>query len=119
MAYYELRNKYVNIITSAAIPNNTGLIITLYKAYSRYGYNNGTINIAGPGRKNVKIVIWSTYEDQLYFSSDLVHKRISYAGYDRGAVNKVAKKEFCKEADVIYSSYSAPVDISVFYSGKY
>ena len=118
MAYFQLGDKHVNVIMSATIPNNTALIITLYDAYNRHGYDNGTINIVGPGRKNIKIVIWATYEDQLYFSSDLVHKRISYAGFTKSAVNKVAKSEFGKEANVIYSSYSAPVDISVFYYGK-
>ena len=118
LAYFQLGDKHVNVIMSATIPNNTALIITLYDAYNRHGYDNGTINIVGPGRKNIKIVIWATYEDQLYFSSDLVHKRISYAGFTKSAVNKVAKSEFGKEANVIYSSYSAPVDISVFYYGK-
>ena len=36
-----------------------------------------------------------------------------------GGVNKVAKKEFDEEAKVIYSSYSASLDISVFYYGTY
>ena len=99
---------------SSTIPNNTALIITLYEAY----HPNATINIAGPGRENIKIVIWATYKYPLYFSSTLMEKRISYAGYDKGAVNKVAKNEFGKEANVIYSSYISPVDISVFYYGK-
>ena len=118
LAYYQLGDKYVNVIMSTTIPTNTALIITLYDAYRRHGYNNATINIGGPGRKNIKIVIWATYEDQLYFSSDLVHKRISYAGYSKSDVNEVSKNEFCKEADFIYSSYTSPVNINVFYSGK-
>ena len=44
---------------------------------------------------------------------------MSYAGYDRNAVNKVAQKEFGKDADVVYSSYRSPVNITVFYGGKY
>ena len=107
----------MNVIMSSTIPNNTALIITLFDAYPRY--NNATINIAGPGRKNIKIIIWATFEDPLYFSSNLIHKRISYAGYNKGAVNKVSKNEFGKEADVIYSSFKSPADISVFYYGKY
>ena len=117
LAYYQLGDKNVNVIMPATIPNNTALIITLFEAYWRH--NNATVNIAGPGRKNIKIIIWATYEDPLYFSPNLVHKRISYVGYHRDAVNKVAKEEFCKEANVIYSSYTSPADISVLYSGKY
>ena len=119
MAYYELRDKYVNVIMSATVPNNTALIITLYRAYPQSGYKNSAINIVGPGRKNVKIVIWATKYQQLYFSSYLFHKQVFYAGFDKAAVNKVAKDEFGKEANVIYSSKSAPADISVFYYGKY
>ena len=118
MAYYELRDKYVNVIMSATIPNNTALIITLYRAYPQNGYNNSIINIVGPGRKNIKIVIWATKYQQLYFSSYLFHKQVFYAGFDKTAVNKVAKDEFGKEANVIYSSKSAPADISVFDHGK-
>ena len=105
----------------ATIPRNTALIIALYEAYhsSVWPHNNATISIAGPGRKNIKIIIWSTYRDPLYFSSNLGLKRISYAGYDRDAVNKVAKHEFSKEANVIYSSYRSPVNISVSFSGEY
>ena len=107
----------MNVIMSSTIPNNTALIITLFDAY--WPHKNTTINIAGPGQKNIKIIIWATYEDPLYFSSNLIHKRISYAGYNKGAVNKVSKNEFGKEADVIYSSFKSPADISVFYYGKY
>ena len=117
LAYFELGDKCMNVIMSSTIPNNTALIITLFDAY--WPHKNATINIAGPGRKNIKIIIWATYEDPLYFSPNLVHKRISYVGYNRDAVNKVAKEEFCKEANVIYSSYTSPADISVLYSGKY
>ena len=121
LAYYQLGDKYVNVIMPATIPSNTALIITLHQAYHTrsWRHNNAAINIAGPGRKNIKIIIWATYRGQLFFPSNLVHKRISYAGYNRAAVNKVAKNEFCKEANVIYSSYRSPVNISVFYSGKY
>ena len=115
MAYYKLGAKYVNVTLPATIPSNTALIITLYKA----AYPNATINISGPGQKNIKIIIWATYYDPLFFSSDLVHKQISYAGYDKSAVNKVAKNEFGKEANVIYSSYRSPGNINVFFSGKY
>ena len=107
----------MNVIMSSTIPNNTALIITLFDAY--WPHKNATINIAGPGQKNIKIIIWATYEDPLYFSSNLIHKRISYAGYNKGAINKVSKNEFGKEADVIYSSFKSPADISVFYYGKY
>ena len=116
LAYYELGDKDIDVIMSATIPNNTVLIITLYDAY--WPHKNATINIAGPGRKNIKIIIWATYGDPLYFSSNLTHKRISYAGYNKGAINKVSKNEFGKEADVIYSSFKSPADISVFYYGK-
>ena len=102
---------------AATIPSNTALIITLYNAY--WLHRNATINIAGPGRENIKIIIWATYRDQLYFSSDLVHKQISYEGCKGDAVNKVAKNEFGKEANIIYSSYKSPVNINVFVSGKY
>ena len=117
LAYSELADKCINVIMSATIPNNTALIITLFDAYRRH--NNATINIAGPGRKNIKIIIWATFEDPLYFSSNLIHKRISYVGYNKSAVNKVSKNEFGKEADVIYSSLKSPADISVFYCGMY
>ena len=115
LAYYQLGDNHINVDMSATIPNNTALIITLYKAY----YPNATINIAGPGRENVKIIIWATYEYPLYFSSNIVHKHITYEGHTKYAVNKVALEEFGKKANVIYSSYTSPVDISVFYYGKY
>ena len=115
LAYYQLGDNHINVDMSATIPNNTALIITLYKAY----YPNATINIAGPGRENVKIIIWATYKYPLYFSSNIVHKHIPYEGATKFAVNKVALEEFGKKANVIYSSYTSPVDISVFYYGKY
>ena len=102
---------------SATILNNTALIITLFDSYRRH--NNVTINIAGPGRKNIKIIIWATYEDPPYSSSNLMHKRILYVRYDRGAVNKAVRNQFAKEVDVIYFSLKPPVDISGFYYGKY
>ena len=49
----------------------------------------------------------------------MVNKQISYLGCNKGAVNKVAQNEFGKDADVIYSSYISPVNINVFYGGKY
>ena len=109
LAYYQLGDKYFNVIMSETIPSNTALIITLYNAY--WLHRNATINIAGPGREYIKIIIWATYRDELYFSWDLVHKRVSYAGNRCSAVNKLAKSEFGKEANVIYSSYTSPVDI--------
>ena len=115
LAYYQLGNKHINVDISATIPNNTALVITVYSPYRP----NATINITGPGRENVKIIIWATYEYPLYFSSNIVHKHIFYEGYTKYAVNKVALEEFGKKANVIYSSYTSPVDISVFYYGKY
>ena len=115
LAYYQLGGKHVNVIVSATIPNNTALIITTYKAFDP----NATINIVGPGRENVKIVIWATYQYQLYFSSNFVHKHVPYSGYNKDAVNKVSQNEFDKNADVIYSLNTSPEDISDFYYGKY
>ena len=115
LAYNKLGDKYINVIMSATIPNNTALIITLYEAY----HPSAAINITGAGQKNIKIIIWATYQDTLQFSSNLVHKQISYAGKDSSAVNKVAQNEFGKEADVIYTSDTSPTDINVFYYGKY
>ena len=115
LAYYELGGNHINVIVSATIPNNTALIITLYKAY----HPNATVNLAGPGRENIKIIIWAINQYPLYFSSNFVHKQVPYAGYDKDAVNKVAHNEFEKKANVIYSSYTSSVDIRVFYYGKY
>ena len=55
LAYYQLGDKYVNVIMSETIPSNTALIITLYNAY--WLHRNATINIAGPGREYIKIII--------------------------------------------------------------
>ena len=115
LAYYQLGDQHINVNMSATIPNNTALIITLYKAYQP----NATINIAGPGRENIKKIIWATNQYPLYFSSDFVHKHVHYAGFTKFAVNRVAQKEFGKTANVIYSLYTSPVDISAFYYGKY
>ena len=115
LAYNKLGGKHVNIIMPGTIPNNTALIIMLYEAY----HPSATINIAGPGQKNIKIIIWATYKNTLYFSPNLVHKRISYAGKDSSAVNKVAQNEFGKEANDIYTSDTSPVNVSVSYFGKY
>lgn len=115
LAYYQLGDKTVNVDISATIPNNTALIITLYKSY----HPNANITVTGPGRENIKIIIWTTYQYRLYFSSNFVDKKVSYAGYNKEAVNKVAQNEFGKKANVIYSSYKSPIDISVFYYGKF
>ena len=115
LVYYQLGDKYINIDMSATIPNNTTLIITLYKAYQP----NATINIAGQGQENIKTIIWATYQYPLYFSSNFVHKHIPYAGYTKYAVNKVVRNEFGKTANVTYSLYTSSVNISVFYYGEY
>ena len=115
LAYYRLGGKHINVIASGTIPNNTVLIITLYKAY----HPNATLNISGPGGENIKMIIWAIYKYPLYFPSNFVHKEASYSGYNKDAVNKVALEEFGRKANVIYSSYTSPVDISVFYYGKY
>ena len=121
LAYYELGGKTVNVVMPATIPRNTALVITLYEAYnpSFSQQYNATVNIVGSGRQNIKTIIWATYKNTLHFSSDLVNKQISYSGYSKSAVDKVAQNEFGKDADVIYSSYRSPVNISVFYGGKY
>ena len=97
------------------------LIIALYEAYNPNfsQQHNATINIVGFGCKNIKTAICSTYTSTLHFSSDLVNKQISYSGYNKNAVEKVSQNEFGKDADVIYSSYRSPENISVLYGGKY
>ena len=121
LAYYELGGKTVNVVIPAAIPRNTALVMTLHKAYnpSFSGQDNAAVNIVGSGRKNIKTIIWATYKNVLHFSSDFLNKKVSYSGYNKRAVNKKAQNEFSKDADVIYSSYRSPVNINVFYSGKY
>ena len=116
MAYYELGGKTVYVLIPSTIPSNTALVITLYKAYQQY---NATVNIVGSGRKKIKRIIWATYRNTLRFSSNLVNKQVSYSGYNKDAVNKVAQNEFGKDADVIYSSHRSPILINVLYSGKY
>ena len=121
LAYYELGGQTVNVVMPATIPNNTALVITLYEAYHpgfRQQYD-ANVNIIGSGRNHVKTIIWATYKSALHFFSNSVNKRVSYAGYKRDAVNKVAQNEFGKDADVVYSSYASPVNINVFYSSKY
>ena len=121
LAYYELGGKTVNVVMPATIPRNTALVITLYEAYNpgfRQGYD-ANVNIIGSGRNHVKTIIWATYRSTLHFSSISVNKQVSYAGYKKDAVNKVAQNEFGKDADVVYSSYRSPVNINVFYRGKY
>ena len=115
LTYYQLGDQHINVGMLAAIPNNTALIITTYKAF----HPNATINIVGPGRENVKIVIWAADQYQLYFSSNFVHKHVPYSGYNKDAVNKISQNEFDKNANVIYSLNTSPEDISVFYYGKY
>ena len=48
-----------------------------------------------------------------------MHKQNPYEGYNKDAVNKIAQNEFDKKPNVIYSSSTSPVDISIFYQGKY
>ena len=121
LAYYELGGKAVNVVMPATIPSNTALVITLYEVYNTSFSQqfDATINIVGSGRKNIKRIIWATYKSRVHFSSDLVNKQVSYSGYKKSAVDKVAQTEFGKNADLIYSSYRSPVNISVFYGGKY
>ena len=114
LAYYQLAGRNINVIVAATIPNNTALIITLYRAY----YPNATINIAGPGREKIKLIIWAIQSYQIYFSSNIVHKHVSYAGYTKEAVNKVAQNEFGKNANTTYAKYTSPAKISIFYYGK-
>ena len=105
----------------AAIPRNTALVITLYETYHPgFGQQyDANVNIIGSGRNHVKIIIWTTYNNTLHFSTNSVNRRVSYAGYNRDAVNEVAQNEFGKDADVFYSSYTSPVNIDVFYVSKY
>ena len=114
LAYYQLAGRNINVIVAATIPNNTALIITLYRAY----YPNATINISGPGREKIKLIIWALRYYEIYFSSNVVHKHVSYAGYTKDAVNKVAQNEFGKNANTTYAKYTSPADISIFYYGK-
>ena len=121
LAYYELGGKTVNVDMPATMPSNTALIITLYKTYdpSYSQQDNATINIVGSGRRNIKTIIWATYRNALRYSSNFANKQVSYSGYNKVAVNKVAQSEFGKDADVIYSSYRSPINISVLSSSKY
>ena len=115
LAYHKLGVKHIDVTVSATIPNNTALIITLYRSC----YPNATINFVGPGRENIEIVIWAIDGYVLYFSSNVVHNHVPYAGDRKDAVNTMAVNEFSKEANVICSSQASPIDISVFYTGKY
>ena len=121
LAYYELGSTTINVVMPATIPNNAALVITLYTVYnpSFSQQYDATINIVGSGRKNIKTIIWATSKKTLHFSSDLVNKQVSYSRYNKNAVDKVAQNEFGKDADIIYSSYRSPVNIGVFYGGKY
>ena len=114
-------DKTVNVVMPATIPSNTALVITLYEAYHpgfRQQYD-ANVNIIGSGRNHVKAIIWATYKSTLHFFSNSVNKRVSYAGYKRDAVNRVAQNKFGKEVDVVYSSYASPVNINIIYGGKY
>ena len=115
LAYHKLGGRHIHVTASARIPNNTALIITLYRSY----YPNATINIVGSGRENIKTVITAIDGYALYFSSNVVHNHVPYAGDRKDAVNTMAVNEFSKEANVICSSQASPIDISVFYTGKY
>ena len=115
LAYHKLGSRHIDVTLSATMPNNTALIITLYRSY----YPNATINIVGHGRENIKIVIWAIDGYALYFSSNVVHNHVPYAGDRKDAVNTMAVNEFSKEANVICSSQASPIDISVFYTCKY
>ena len=109
-----------NVVIRSTIPNNTALAITLYDAYNpNFRQYHANVSIIGSALNHVKTIIWAIYQSTLHFSSNSVNKRVSYAGYDRNAVNKVAQKEFGKDADVVYSLYRSPVNITVFYGGKY
>ena len=56
---------------------------------------------------------------KIHFSSDFENKRLYYSGYNKSHLNELAQNEFSKDTDVIYSSYRSPVNINVFYVGKY
>ena len=116
MAYYKLGGKTINVDIPATIPSNTALVITLYKAYQQY---NATVNIVGSGRKKIKRIIGATYRNTLHFSSNLVNKQVSYSGYNKSAANKIVQNEFGKDADVICSLIISPINIIIFYGGKY
>ena len=119
-AYFELSGKTINVVIRSTIPNNTALAITLYDAYNpNFRQYDANVSIIGSALNHVKTIIWATYQSTLHFSSNSVNKRVSYAGYDRNAVNKVAQKEFGKDADIVYSSYTSPGNITIFYGGKY
>ena len=115
IAYHKLGGRHIHVTASARIPNKTALIITLYRSY----YPNATINIVGSGREKIKTVITAIDGYALYFSSNVVHNHVPYAGDRKDAVNTMAINEFGKEANVIYSSQASPIDMSVFYSRKY
>lgn len=67
----------------------------------------------------MKTIIWATYKSALHFLANLVNTQVSYGIFNRQAVNEVAQNEFGKDADFIYSSHVSPVNINVFYGGKY
>ena len=119
-ANFELGGKAINVVIRSTIPNNTALVITLHDTYNpNFRQYDANVSIIGSGLNHVKTIIWATYQSTLHFSSNSVNKRVSYAGYDRNAVNKVAQKEFGKDADIVYSSYTSPENITIFYGGKY
>ena len=115
LAYHKVRGMHIDVTVSPTIPDNAALIITLQRSY----YPKATINIVGSGRENIKIVIWAIDGYALQFSSNVVDTRVPNAGDRKDAVNTLTINEFGKEANVIYSSQTSPIDMSVFYNGKY
>ena len=59
LTYYQLGQKYINIIIPAIISSNAVLIITWYESYhsSFRPHSNVTISVARPGTKNMNIMI--------------------------------------------------------------
>lgn len=115
-----LGGKIVNVVIPAIVSNNTALIITVYETYHRGSYYCSTaVNVTGSERNHVKTIIWACHINLLYFSSNSVIKKVFYEGSGRDAVKNVAKNEFFKDADVIYSSYKSLINIRIFHDGNY
>ena len=123
LAYYEIGAKTINVVIPATIPNNAALVIATKVVCMKYYVNqicyDTTVNIVGPGSNHIKTIIWASYARLLQFSSNSVIKRVSYVGYSKYAIRKIAQKEFDKNKDVVYSAYKAPSDIIIYYRGKY
>ena len=97
-----------------------GLDYNIYETYCRGSYYCSTaVNVTGSRRNHVKTIIWACRINLLYFSSNSVIKKVFYEGSGRDAVKNVAKNEFFKDADVIYSSYKSLINIRIFHDGKY